>query len=64
MSISELKYEGVVANYKGNWVPGVVMGGAGGKSNGAQDMIDLLSVKTAKELGLDMSVAGAGNTKK
>lgn len=58
------KYAEAIANYKGNWVPGVVMGGAGGKSNGAQDMIDLLSVKTAKELGLDMSVAGAGNTKK
>jgi regulator of protease activity HflC (stomatin/prohibitin superfamily) len=59
------KYAEAIANYKGNWVPGVVMGGnAGGKSNGAQDMIDLLSVKTAKELGLDMSVAGAGNTKR
>lgn len=50
------KYADAISNYKGNWVPGVVMGGAGGKSNGAQDMIDLLSVKTAKELGLDMTM--------
>lgn len=50
------KYADAISNYKGNWVPGVVMGGVGGKSNGAQDMIDLLSVKTAKELGLDMTM--------
>lgn len=59
------KYAEAIANYKGDWVPKVVMGqSAGGKGNGAQDMIDLLSVKTAKELGLDMSVSGAGNTKR
>ena len=59
------KYAEAIANYKGDWVPKVVMGqSAGSKGNGAQDMIDLLSVKTAKELGLDMSVSGAGNTKK
>jgi regulator of protease activity HflC (stomatin/prohibitin superfamily) len=51
------KYADAIANYKGNWVPGVVMGDAGGKGgNGAQDMINLLSVKTAKELGLDMTM--------
>lgn len=59
------KYADAIANYKGNWVPGVVMGNNGGtKGSGAQDMIDLLSVKTAKELGLDMSLAGASNTKR
>ena len=58
------KYAEAIAKYQGDWVPKVVMGSAGGKGNGAQDMIDLLSVKTAKELGLDMSVSGAGNTKK
>jgi hypothetical protein len=58
-------YAKAIADYKGDWVPKVVMGqSAGGKGNGAQDMIDLLSVKTAKELGLDMSVSGAGNTKR
>lgn len=50
------KYADAISNYKGNWVPGVVMGSTGGKGNGAQDMIDLLSVKTAKELGLDMTM--------
>lgn len=58
------KYAEAIAKYQGDWVPKVVMGNSGGKGNGAQDMIDLLSVKTAKELGLDMSVAGAGNTKR
>lgn len=58
------KYAEAIANYKGNWVPGVVMGQSGSKGSGAQDMIDLLSVKTAKELGLDMSLSGAGNTKR
>ena len=59
------KYAEAIAQYKGDWVPKVIMGqSSGGKGNGAQDMIDLLSVKTAKELGLDMSVSGAGNTKR
>lgn len=58
-------YAKAIADYKGNWVPNVVMGENGQKgSNGAQDMINLLSVKTAKELGLDMGVSGAGNTRK
>lgn len=50
------KYAESIANYKGNWVPGVVMGEGGKGGNGAQDMINLLSVKTAKELGLDMTM--------
>jgi regulator of protease activity HflC (stomatin/prohibitin superfamily) len=45
-----------VKGYQGNWVPNVVMGGgAGGSGSGAQQLVDLLTVKTAKELGLDMS---------
>jgi hypothetical protein len=58
------KYAEAIASYQGNWVPGVVMGSGTGNRNGAQDMIDMLSAKTAKELALDMSVTGAGNTKK
>ena len=58
------KYAEAIAKYQGDWVPKVVMGNSGTTRNGAQDMIDLLSVKTAKELGLDMTVSGSGNTKR
>jgi len=46
-------------DYKGNWVPGVVMGGGNGihmAGSGAQDLIDLLTIKTARDLGLDISI--------
>lgn len=57
-------YADAIAKYQGNWVPGVVMGGdANGKvANGAQQMIDMLAVKTARDLNLNMSVTG--NTSK
>lgn len=47
-----------VKGYQGNWVPGVVMGGNqnGAVASGAQDLVNLLTAKTARELGLDMSV--------
>lgn len=47
-----------VKGYQGNWVPGVVMGSSqnGGTASGAQDLVNLLTAKTAKELGLDLSV--------
>lgn len=46
-----------IAAYKGNWVPSTVMGGQGGTShNGAQQLIDMLSVKTARELSVDLDV--------
>ena len=54
------KYADSIANYKGDWVSRVSMGGRGGNAasgqNGAQDMIDLLSIKTAKDLALDMKM--------
>lgn len=50
-------------NYKGNWVPGVIMGsdGKAAQSGGATDMINLLTIKTAKDLELDMTMQA--NTK-
>ncbi|MCX6739653.1 MAG: SPFH domain-containing protein [Candidatus Parcubacteria bacterium] len=58
--VNEL-YANAISNYKGNWVPGVMMGGSSANyGNGAQDLINLLSVSTAKQLSLDMSVP-AGN---
>ena len=56
------KYAEMIPQYKGNWVPGVVMGGAGEQQaggNGAQDLINMLSVKTAKDLALDLQIKGS-----
>jgi len=52
------KYADAIADYKGDWVSRIQMGGAKGSSgqNGAQDMIDLLSIKAAKDLSLDMKM--------
>lgn len=45
---------------KQKWVPEIMMGGGtGGRSNSAAaDLIDLLNVKTARELSLDMNMSG------
>lgn len=53
-------YADAIATYKGAWVPTIVMGGqnaqAGSGGNGsAQDLINMLMVKTAKDLALDVS---------
>lgn len=51
-----------VKGYQGNWVPGVVMGGGqNGTASGAQDLVNLLTAKTARELGLDLSVTKGVN---
>ncbi len=51
-------YAKALGEYQGNWVPSVVTGGSGGSqnSNGAMQLIEMLSVKTAKDLALDMTV--------
>jgi len=58
-------YADAIGKYQGNWVPSVVMGQGGNSSSGsgAQAMIDMLSAKTAKDLGVDMAVP-KGNVKK
>jgi len=58
IEVSKL-YASAIKDYKGNWVPSVVMGGGHGTQtagSGAQELLDLLTVKTARELGLDMSI--------
>ncbi|MGZ8157527.1 MAG: SPFH domain-containing protein [Methylobacter sp.] len=56
-------YAQAIGAYKGAWVPQIVTGGAGGTAgSGAQQMIDLLSVKAAKDLGINMSIEGAAQT--
>jgi hypothetical protein len=52
-----------VKGYQGNWVPGVVMAGSaqnGHAGNGAMDMINLMSVKAAQDLNLNLSVPNSG----
>jgi hypothetical protein len=58
MEVSKL-YANAIQNYKGSWVPNIVMGGGNGAQaagSGAQELINLLTAKTAQELGLDISM--------
>jgi regulator of protease activity HflC (stomatin/prohibitin superfamily) len=50
--------------HPGAWTPTVVMGANGGSGGGAQALVDMFTAKTAKELGIDMSVAGKAATGK
>lgn len=50
-------YAEAIKSYTGAWVPQIIMGSDGGKgSNGANDLIDMLKVKTARDLAIDMSM--------
>jgi hypothetical protein len=52
-------YATAIQNFKGNWVPSVVMGGNNGNhvaGSGAHELIDLLTVKTARDLGLNLNM--------
>lgn len=45
-----------IGTYQGAWVPSVIAGQTQGSNNAALDMLQLLSIKAAKDLGLDMSM--------
>jgi hypothetical protein len=50
----------LLQNYKGSWVPNIVMGGGNGSQaagSGAQELINLLTAKTAQELGFGYQYA-------
>ena len=49
-------YAEAMGNYQGAWVPSVVMGNSGAGGNGAAALVEMLTAKTARELGIDMSV--------
>ena len=57
-------YAEAIGTYKGNWVPQIVTGGSAGglAGSGAQQMIDLLSIKAAKDLGINMAIEGTAQT--
>jgi hypothetical protein len=44
-----------IGNYEGAWVPSIISGGnTGGGSNAAFNMMEMLSIKAAKDLSLDL----------
>lgn len=49
------QYADALSKFKGPLVPSVVMGGTGANGNSAASLIDMLTVKTAKDIALDMS---------
>ncbi|MDA2936129.1 SPFH domain-containing protein [Patescibacteria group bacterium AH-259-L05] len=60
-------YADAISQYKGNWVPTVIMGGNGDETSaagGAQDLIDLLTAKTAIDLSLDLNVPQGARVEK
>lgn len=57
--------EAIQSAQPGAWTPSVVMGGSGTSGgNTSTTLIDLFTAKTARELGLDLSVAGKSATTK
>lgn len=49
-------YATAMGEYQGAWVPSVVMGNSAQGGNGAAALVEMLTAKTARELGIDMSV--------
>lgn len=43
-----------IGNYQGSWVPSVISGGNGSNNNAAFNMMEMLSIKAAKDLSLDL----------
>jgi len=62
------RFASAIENYKGNWVPTIVMGGDKNGSDiagsGAMQLIDLLTAKTARDLAIDWNLPGLDKTKK
>lgn len=49
-------YANAIAVHPGPWVPSIIMGNSGGSKNAATDLMELLTVKTAKDLSLNMNM--------
>jgi hypothetical protein len=59
-------YAEAIGRHQGPWVPSVVLGGGQGQSitaTGPQQLIELLTAKTAMDLGLDMSMKAPSSQK-
>lgn len=60
-------YANAIKDYEGNWVPSIIMGGSADNrrpGSGAQEMIDLLTANTARQLGVDLGLTGKERTTK
>lgn len=58
-------YARAIGEHQGSWVPSVVMGGQGpatGNGNAAQDLVSLLTAKTAKDLAIDTVIPEKSGT--
>ena len=58
-------YAEAIKGYSGSWVPSIVMagngsGGSGSAGSGANQLVELLSAKTARDLALDLSMQKSG----
>ncbi|MCC6934771.1 MAG: hypothetical protein IT406_03750 [Candidatus Yanofskybacteria bacterium] len=63
---SQELWANAIKEFRGNLVPGIVMGSGGGQNAGgnAASLVELLTAKTAKDLALSMDMAGEGATAK
>lgn len=65
VAINRLYADAVAKARPGAWSPSVVMGGTtGGSGNNAMSLIDLLTAKTAREVGVDLGVRAGPAAKK
>lgn len=63
--INQMYADAIAKAQPGAWAPAVQMGqGSGGAGNRASDLVDLMTAKTAKEIGVDLSVKGTASVKK
>ena len=49
-------YADAIAKYQGAWVPGVVMGNGSTSANGANQLVEMLTAQTARQLSLDVGM--------
>lgn len=66
VTINRLYADAIKSAAPGAWSPSVVMGSSGQGNGGqnASNLVDLMTAKTAKDLGVDMSVKGTNATKR
>lgn len=65
--INELYADAIKSAAPGAWSPSVVMGGSGAQGNGATNaanLIDLMTAKTARDVGIDLRITGKEATAK
>lgn len=66
VKVNEMYAKAIEKAAPGAWSPAVVMGGSSGAGTGsaASSLVDLMTARTARELGVDMSVVRGATVKK